>query len=188
MILTIKERENIYNYFQSNAGPQYFFRSSNHDEFVAYYNSMYLIQDTAGAISWHVRRGFSRHPMGRYLEFWGVMQATTIQQDAIVELHKAICGSALKMPPNSAWMSIREKRHLCAGHPANRSHGTPAPQRTFMGRSFGNYNSIQYGLWDAASGNRTHPVFNLRQLLGAYDSEASVILQSILATMKARWP
>jgi hypothetical protein len=85
---TIARHEAIYNNFHESAGPKYFFRSANKDEFVSYYNSMYLIQDTAGAILWHSRRGFSRHPIGRYLEFWGIMQAIIIQQDAIAELYK----------------------------------------------------------------------------------------------------
>ena len=98
-------------------------------------------------------RGFSPDPMQAYLEFWGVMQAIDIQQDAIFQMHEAVVGSAPMS--GSAWAQLRDTRHLCAGHPANRKHGVPAPQRTFMVRSFGNYDRIQYELWDASTGQIT---------------------------------
>jgi len=57
-----------------------------------------------------------------------------------------------------------------------------------MGRSFGNYNAIRYELWDAGTGQRTHPVINLRQLITRYDAEASAVLNDILLSMKSKWP
>ncbi|MGT2442195.1 hypothetical protein ACU4I5_05720 [Ensifer adhaerens] len=143
-------RSDIYNQFQaSGAGPLFFFLDENKDAYAAYYTSMYLIQDTAEAIYVHMTRDFSPDPMLAYIEFWGVMQATAIQQDAIFELHKAVVGSAPAILKGSAWDKIRDTRHLCSGHPANRSAGVPASQRTFMGRRFGNYDRVTYELYDA---------------------------------------
>jgi hypothetical protein len=149
---------------------------------------MYLIQDTGEAVSQHVLRGFSSEPLTAYLEFWGVMQAIIIQQDAVVELHQAIMGKKPHVETKSAWQELRDIRNICAGHPARRAHGLPAPQRSFMGRSFGNYDRIQYELWDARSGQTSHPSFNLRKLMGAYDVEAEDILLQVLARMKSNWP
>ncbi len=179
----------IYDHFhRSSAGPAHFFRPENADVYAAYYTSMRLIQDTGEAVRFHMESGFSRDPMRAYLEFWGVMQAIYIQQDAIVQLHQAVVGTAPTIQPASAWSRLRELRHQCAGHPANRTHGVSAPQRTFMARSFGTYDSIKCELWDASTGQRSHPEFNLRQMIVDYDGEATAILKTVLSSMKAKWP
>ncbi len=88
----------------------------------------------------------------------------------------------------SAWHDLRETRHACAGHPANRSRRLPAPQRTFMGRDFGNYDSVMYELYDANTGQITHPRFNLKRMIDLYSVEAEAALRNVLSVMKARWP
>ncbi len=189
MMQLLQVRTAIYDQFQgSSAGPAFFFQPQNADAYAAYYTSMYLIQDTGEAVATHMLRGFASDPMQAYLEFWGIMQAINIQQDAIIELHKAVVGSAPIIQPGTAWPRLRDLRHACAGHPANRSRGVPASQRTFMGRSFGNYDAIQYELWDASTGQITHPVVDLRQMIDNYDMEASAILNSVLCDMKSKWP
>jgi hypothetical protein len=146
---------------------------------------MYLIADTSQAVWTHMHGGFSRDPMRAYIGFWGVMQAIAIRQDAICELHKAVVGSRPdKDQIGPTWKDLKEKRSQCAGHPAHRSHGVPAPQRTFMGRSFGNYERVQFELWDAHTANITHAVFNLRKMIEDYDLEASAILTNVLTKMR----
>ena len=144
----------------SSAGPAYFFTSANAAPYAAYYTSMYLIQDTGEAILPDMHRGFSPDPMLAYIEFWGVMQAICIQQDAIFELHDAVVGTTPKIGPSSHWAILRDVRNLCAGHPANRSHKVPT-QRAFMGRNFGTYSNITYEVWDARTQQPSHPTFNL---------------------------
>jgi hypothetical protein len=181
-------RGQIYDQFHgSQAGPAHFFLNENADAYAAYYTSMYLIQDTGEAVWTHMEGDFSKDPMRGYLEFWGVMQAIEIQQDAIFQLHRAVVGDLPTISGGSAWAKLRETRHLCAGHPANRTHGVLAPQRTF-GRSFGNYSQIRDELWDARSGKTTHPVFDLRKMIVDYDTEGSGILGDVLTIMKSRWP
>ncbi len=183
-------RNDIHNQFHSSlAGPQYFYKPENANAYAAYYTAMYLIQDTSEALYAHMARGFSSDAMFAYIEFWGVMQAIEIQQDAINELHTAVVGCAPPPPAKaSAWNRLRDKRHLLAGHPAKRKFGLQAPQRTFMGRSFGTYASIKYEMYDAQSSKRTHPTFNLRQMIDEYDAEATQLLDDVLDTMKSRWP
>jgi len=157
-------REEIYDYFHGSSECQkYFFRSdgeglvdivsnddiiktNSEDAYAAYYTSMYLIKDTGEAIFSHMDKGFATDPWQAYIEFWGVMQALFIQQDAICELHKAVKGEKLekKNEPEKfrAWNELRDFRNLCAGHPAKRGSGMP--KRTFMGRSFGTYSAIKY--------------------------------------------
>jgi hypothetical protein len=189
MMQLLKIHTAIYDQFHgSSAGPAFFFRSENADAYAAYYTSMYLIQDTGEAVLTHMAGDFSPDPMQAYLEFWGVMQAIDIQQDAIFQMHEAVVGSTPKIQRGTSWLQLRDIRHLCAGHPANRTHDVPAPQRTFMGRSFGNYDGIRYELWDASTGQTTHPVINLRQMIDRYDTEASAVLNGVLSAMKSKWP
>jgi hypothetical protein len=149
---------------------------------------MYIIQNTGEAVSPHMAAGFSKDPMRAYLEFWGVMQALVMQQDAIRELHKAVIGTSAQVDQLISWWAIRHKRDACVGHPAKRSQGVPAVQRTFMGRMFGDYQHIRYELWDAKTGQTTHPVFDLQKLINSYDEEASQILRCVLDHMVIRWP
>jgi len=185
----LKVHQQIYDAFQrSRAGPAHFFLSENADAYAGYYTAMYLIQDTGESILTHMAKGFSQNPMSAYLEFWGVMQAIEIQQDAIFQLHRSVVGEPPTIGLQSGWAQLRATRHLCAGHPANRTHGVAAPQRTFMGRNFGNYSQIRYELWDATTGKTTHPVFDLRKMILDYDNEASVVLNNVARTMNSKWP
>lgn len=176
-------RSAIYNQFHGSTAVT----SLKGDDFAAYYTSMYLIQDTGEAVDAHMQADFSTNPMWAYLEFWGIMQAVIIQQDAISELHRVIVGVKPALSVSSSWARLRDVRNRCAGHPASRTLGVPATQRAFMGRSFGKYDRITYELWDAR-GLIEHPVFNLRQMIQDYDGEAAQVLQSVLAAMTARWP
>jgi hypothetical protein len=183
-------RSNIYEQFHgSNAGREHFFKNEHGGEYAAYYTAMYLVQDTGESVQLHMKQGFSSNPWSAYIEFWGVMQAIFIQQDAIKELYEAVIGSPLKILPASDWSKLRDVRNLCAGHPAKRTQGVAATQRTFMGRNFGNYDQIQYELWDAHMPQRpSHPTFNLRKMIEAYDVEGAEILNMVLSTLATKWP
>jgi hypothetical protein len=135
-----------------------------------------------------MQRGFSSEPLLAYVEFWGVMQAVFIQQDAICELYEAVVGSKPRICKDSDWSKIREIRNMCAGHPAKRSHGVPATQRTFMGRNFGTYEHIEYELRDEHTRLYSRPTFNLMAMLNAYDGYAAGLLNDVLSTLKGKWP
>jgi len=149
---------------------------------------MFLIQDTGESLSEHRKRDFSHDPYVSYLEFWGVMQAIIIQQDAIRELHRAITETSPVVPKPSPWWRMREFRIQSAGHPAGRTFGVPAPQRSFMGRTGRSYARVQYELWDAHTCQTTHPTINLGHMLDEYDLQAAGLLANILRSMKQQWP
>jgi hypothetical protein len=182
----LQVRSDVYDQFHASSAVS--LKGHQGDDFATYYTSMFLIRDTGEAVAQHMACDFSANPLRAYLEFWGVMQAIFIQQDAISELHRVVVGNQPIIEPNSEWAELRNVRNVCAGHPANRAHGLPAPQRTFMGRSFGNYNRVSYELWDASTQGITHPSFILRQMIDDYDRQASQILQNVLTTMKSKWP
>ncbi len=84
-------RSDIYAFFQKNGECQKFFYSpENKEKYVAYYNSMYLLQDSTEGLWQHREKGFSKDPLLAYIEFWGVMQAVIIQQDAIQEIFQIL--------------------------------------------------------------------------------------------------
>jgi hypothetical protein len=188
-VVLLEIRSEIYDHFHASpAGPAHFFLADNADAYAAYYTSMFLIQDTGEAIWTHMKSDFSPLPLTAYVEFWGIMQAVVIQQDAILQLCQAVVGKPAKIRTESCWTRVRDIRNLCAGHPSNRSHGVLGPQRTFLGRKFGNYREIRYELWDSSNGTTTHPHFDLRALIEGYDHEARDVLQSVLSEMRSRWP
>ena len=180
-------RSNIDDQFHgSNAGREHFFKEEYREAYAAYYTAMFLIQDTGESVQSHMKRGFSSDAWLAYIEFWGVMQAIIIQQDAIKEIYEVVIGSELQIAKQSDWLKIRQVRNLCAGHPANRANGT---QRTFMGRGFGNYNQIRYELWDARTPLRpSHPTVNLGAMINAYDAEGAHILNEVLRVLATKWP
>jgi len=184
-------RTKIYDYFHSNASCQkYFFDPRHEAEYVAYYNSMYLLQDSTEGLWQHRKCGFSRDSLIAYIEFWGVMQAASIQQDSIAEIYEVIVGQQLNPRASNlqSWNKVRDLRNLCAGHPAKRDRPRGMPlTRTFMGRDFGGYNAIRYEQWEDGSGT-TYPTISLGDLLDSYVVEATDQLTAVLSAMKIRWP
>lgn len=191
MIRILDRRQEIYDYFQGNTGCQEYFLVPGHKaEYSAYYNSMYLLQDSTEGLWQHRSRGFANDPLQAYIEFWGVMQAINIQQDSICQLYIAILGKTLRAKDKNlvSWMALRELRNICAGHPVRKTLPDTEPlTRTFMGRGFGNYDEITYEQWQDGIGT-THPTVNLGALLDAYESEAEAQLLEVINELKRKWP
>jgi hypothetical protein len=191
MLAVACRRREIYDYFHASAACQRYFHDATHEaEYVAYYTSMYLMQDTTESMLTHRRAGFSTDPLRAYLEFWGVMQAAIIQQDAIAEIYNVVLGRPLNAADRNlkAWLEVRNLRNLCAGHPAKKTLPRSEPlSRTFMGRAFGGYESLTYEQWQHGAGT-SHPRVPLGLLLNAYAREAEAELAAVLLTMKKRWP
>jgi len=196
-ILAIRER--IYNYFHGNNSCQkFFFDGAQEERCAAYYTSLYLLQDTTESLSVHRKKGFSTDSHEAYIEFWGIMQAIIIQQDAICELYKAVTGSKLTIDELGSWQKLRFLRNTCAGHPARRDLPKSEPlTRTFMRRNFGDYSLLTYEKWEKpkakiSSGspldNISHPQVELGSLIDAYEKEAAEILHRILRYMESEWP
>ena len=185
-------RQEIYDYFQVNAMCQkYFLLPENGGHLAAYYNSMYLLQDSTESLWQHRSKGFADDPLQAYIEFWGIMQAIIIQQDSIGQLYETITGISLKEKVKKlpSWMAIRELRNTCAGHPtiSNEHSKTNPVTRTFMGRGFGSYDEITYEQWQEGIGT-THPTVDLGALIDAYAGEAEALLVDLFNELKRKWP
>jgi hypothetical protein len=64
MIKVLEVRSFIYAHFQEcDDVLNHFLKPEHCNSYAAYYTSMYLIQDTAEAISTHMEIGFSKNPM-----------------------------------------------------------------------------------------------------------------------------
>lgn len=181
-VMAVRQDIDDYWHYRTACRPVLF---SDDDAFAAFYTSKFLIQDTAEAVSSHMQKGFSPDAMAAYIEFWGIMQALVIQQDAITELHKSIFGTSPSLIRPSPWFDLRELRNRCAGHPANKT-ASGATLRSFMGRRFGDYANIQYEQYNSATDQTSHPTFDLRSLIQCYDAQAADVLSSVLQEMRRR--
>lgn len=175
----------IYDYFQASEKCQaYFFDDSNEELYSGYYTSMYLIQDTAESLVYHREKGFIGGPHQSYIEFWGVMQAVFILQDSILELYLCVSGSKFNSKNLSSWQELRELRNSTAGHPSKKEQPKSKPiTRTFMGRTFGNYQEIKFEQW-VSPDKVTHPVVDLGALIDKFGAEAADMMGEILDIMK----
>lgn len=175
----------IYDHFQaSQACRDYFLNSASSDQYQSYYIAMYLLQDSSESLWTHRQVGFNKDPMMAYIEFWGIMQAANIQQDALTQLHQVICERTFDYSQLQAWQKLRRLRIECAGHPT----GTwPPVVRSFMGRHFGDYNTLRYERREVGQ-SATHPSIKLGKLFDAYATEVESEISKILAHMRRRWP
>jgi hypothetical protein len=185
----LERRQAIYDYFQNNSEcKKYFYDGTHKIEYVTYYNSMYLLQDSTESLFYHRNAGFSTNPHNAYLEFWGVMQAVIIQQDAIAEIFNVLTRRLLGFKTLTSWEEARSLRNICAGHPVKKDRPKTEPlTRSFMSRNFGGYGSITYEQWQEGVGI-SHPQVRLGALLDAYSIEAEEQLAVAYTAMKARWP
>jgi len=187
--MSIEEhRANIYDYFQTSKKCQdFFFFPENEERYSGYYTSMYLIQDTAEGLAAHREKGFADNPLISYIEFWGIMQAIFIQQDAISELYWSVTNCKLGTSLLKKWLEIRALRNICAGHPSRKERPNSTPlTRTFLGRGFGDYDSFTYEQWQSPD-QISHPSIELGRLITEYEAEASEVLNIIFKHMKEAW-
>jgi hypothetical protein len=83
--------------------------------------AMDTLEDTNLAISAYTKLGLGGTDEGRYLHFYGVLQAVYVQQDTITSLIKLInVKPSSDNDQSSGWKTIREIRNHTAGHPVDR--------------------------------------------------------------------
>jgi hypothetical protein len=152
------------------------FTFSSNDQYLAFCSAKDWIQDTAESILMHRERGFSNDPNSSYLEFWGVLQAVFILQDAIRELQYSLTGEK-DLPSEAlhgatAWLRLRNLRNDAVGHPTRRG-GVPV-KRCVTGRQPKSYDSITLTFYQI--GDVWNENLRLGRLLDEFDLEASRII------------
>jgi hypothetical protein len=176
---TMDAREALYNFFHKHGLYKEVGRYNTSPQLAMRYNSMYLLQDTSEALNVHLSLGFNSNPFLAYIEIWGVLQATTIHQYSITELLRSF-----GFPISSRWYSsgaaleLQELRDTVCGHPArkDRKNAEKTVLRSFLGRKFGDYESLTYELHNEHSNKISHPTVNLKALIQAYDCQAAEVL------------
>lgn len=192
-------REAIYDFFDSSKScQQYFFHAGHEDDFAAYYTSMVLLQDTAEAILAHRAKDFPDVPLQAYIEFWGVMQAVFIQQDALGDLYRVICGEKLEPGGFPFWGKIREKGNDLTGRPAKKDRPKKHRVRREFFRAHGiKYSGVRFEQYTESGPTKTRifddtgittvAAFGLGDLIAGYAGEADEVLQKILSCIENRW-
>ena len=156
------------------------------DRYSAFCVAKDWLQDTGEALLVHRRQGFSPDPHQGYIEFWGILQATFVQQDALAELHYAVTGCKVKTLGGPAWKTMRDLRNLAVGHPTRKDRPTPQLLRCVAGRQTMSYDSISVMI--EIDGTRSHTTINLGQRLDEYDGEAAAILRDLFAQLRTLVP
>jgi hypothetical protein len=78
-------------------------------------SAMDFLGDIALALSSYLEPETKTTDGERYLRAYGALQALEVQQDAVSHLREAL--GALKPPPNTELLEIRDLRHRSIGHP-----------------------------------------------------------------------
>ena len=131
--------------------PQKNFSFLSNDHYLAFCTAKDWIQDTCEALSQHRKAEFSSDSSKNYLEFWGVLQAAFIQQDAINELHYALSDKPLPKSvycEGTAWERLRSIRNLAVGHPNRQGKNA---RRCVSGRQPKSYNHITLTIYERGS-------------------------------------
>jgi len=111
-----------------------------------------------------------------YLEIYGVLQALTIQQDAVRELHSIIVGGSLNLEASYPEVrAIRDIRVKAAGHPVSGKNSSHFIVRHSVGK-------WGFELWSFdGNGNQTKERVNLRSLISNNTDALDSALRGIIS-------
>jgi hypothetical protein len=156
------------------------------DQHLAFCAAKDWLQDTAEVLWVHRRQGFNEDPHLAHLEFWGVLQAAFIQQDAISELHYSLTGNREfgNNEKSAAWSEIRDLRNLAVGHPTRRGQGIKPKTRCVSGQAKKSYDRIPLQVSEGA--NVQTQTVDLGSLLDKYDEDAAQIMECLYSKLETQ--
>ena len=108
---------------------------STGDQYQAFCIAKDQIQDTAEAMLCHRRRGFSPDPFAGYVEFWGVVQAVVLQQEAIREMEFAATGTRPTGSSGVDGNAARKIQNMLAGRSGWKTRETEGERRRGASRT-----------------------------------------------------
>lgn len=170
-------QEKIYDYIEdSKCG---WSETCSDIDFEKYCIAKDTIQDTAEGLLEHRKQGFTDDVYRRYIEYYGVLQAVYMQQDAITALFKLfMTPEAIDFDALPNWCELRALRDDTVGHPVGRLKR--------LNRNGIAYNCVNYqwcpGTNISSWGSKN---VNLAALLDKYDPEAANVLESIFRRLQA---
>lgn len=163
-------REKIYDHIQDGAVCHWMERAT-HNEYITYCVAKDTIQDTAETLLTHRQRGFSGDMYARYFEYYGILQAIYMQQDAIRALYSLFVGAAADVSGKPSWNRLRSLRNDTAGHPVGR--------RRFLNRNAIGYDRVNYSWWLEGERFPKSEDVPLASLLDSYAAEAADLLARV---------
>jgi len=169
---TLTSRNNIYDHITGSAVCTWD-KSCTPKNFETYCIAKDTIQDTAEALLAHRKKDFVDDVFLRYIEYYGVLQAVYMQQDAIQALYNLFMKPEKLFTVNLIhWEKLRGLRNDTVGHPVVRLKR--------LNRSMISYDRVDY-LWRSHKKKKSleSDSVDLRELLDSYDSEASCVLDCI---------
>jgi len=169
-------REKIYNHIQ-NSSVCHWSDSATHDQYVTYCVAKDTIQDTAETLLVHRRNGFAADICERYVEYYGVLQAVYMQQEAICALYRLFIGTNLEVAASPCWQQVRNLRNETAGHPVGR--------KRFLNRNAIGYDRVNYLWWPEGSRYPKSEDVALAALIDGYTTEAASILERLHLTIES---
>lgn len=170
MEAVLTAREKIYDHIQ-NLSACHWSNRATHDEYITYCVAKDTIQDTGETLMVHRQRGFSPDRYERYFEYYGILQAVYMQQDAVSALHKLFVGAALDVADKASWNQIRGLRNDTAGHPVGR--------KRFLNRNAIGYDRVNYSWWPEGSRFPKSEDIALATLMDSYAAEATEVLKQL---------
>lgn len=174
---TLAARQKIYDHIQSFLKCGWHSMCS-HTDFEKYCIAKDTIQDTAEALLVHREKDFVDDVYRRYIEYYGVLQAVYMQQDAINAIFTLFMYPEkinFNILPN--WQELRALRDDTVGHPVGRLKR--------LNRNMIGYDCVNYQ-WcpDAKVSSWKSKDVDLAALLDAYDSEAASVLDYIFCRLE----
>lgn len=166
----LTSRQKIYDHIQDGSNCHWTDKAT-HDQYITYCVAKDTIQDTAETVLAHRARGFSSDVHERYLEYYGILQALYMQQDAISALHKLFLHANLSLAGMPSWDKLRNLRNDTAGHPVGR--------KRFLNRNIIGYNTVNYSAWPSGSNLPKSENVSLGILIDAYTREATNVLDAL---------
>lgn len=174
---TLSVRKKIYEHIDG-LGACGWSESASSTEFERYCIAKDTIQDTGEALLAHREKGFTSDIYLRYVEYYGVLQAVYMQQDAIQALHRLFA-----TPPNidykslPYWNRLRDMRNDTVGHPVGKLQRLNRNQIAYDCVNYMRCPSNDVSSW--VSNN-----VDLAEFLDGYDAEAADVLEAVLRCME----
>lgn len=170
MEAVLQIREKIYDHIQDGSACHWMDRAT-HNDYVIYCVSKDTIQDTAETLLAHRQQGFTENMYARYFEYYGILQAVYLQQDAICALYRLFLGAAPDLSAKHNWDRIRNLRNDTAGHPVGTRH--------FLNRNAIGYDRVNYSWWVEGDRHPQSEDVSLGSLLDGYANEAAAVLNGV---------
>jgi hypothetical protein len=147
--------------------------------------SMDVIEDTCEALQHFEAEGIGDGVGEKYLKLYGVLQAVSLQQDAI----KYLCQSLSKVFPKLKGLvdwresQIRKLRNLTVGHPIEMTRDKIV-RRCFITRASISPHGFKLMVYNAAENKDEFEDRDLRELYSGYKKEATTVLEKILNNLE----